>query len=114
LEMRKAYQATVLSISCLKHLALNGSEWNKIEQLIKLLNLFREATEMISTEQSPTLSSTSSIYQVLCDHLQESLNCQSDNDWYVVAIKAGQAKLHKYYPTSDGLAYIVSTGNTIN
>lgn len=117
IEFRKPFQATLQSISSLKKFILDEIEWKKVEEITKLLNLFREATEMLSTQSSPTLSSTSSVYSVLFDHLDKSTmktrptkTSTHEEDWFQRAVKAGKDKLHKYYPTADGLSYIGSTG----
>jgi hypothetical protein len=117
LELKVPYQNALSAIPKLKKYVLNEVEWKRVESLLQVLNLFREATEMMSTASSPTLSSTSQVYQVLFDHLANSLEkmkkSNADNDekvWFTRTIKSGQEKLQKYYPSADGLAYIISTG----
>lgn len=119
-ELRIPYDATIKSVPKLKKYSLSDHEWARISDLVQLLNPFREATEMISNAHSPTLSSTSAVYQVLFDQLNQAVRNTTtravqqvdEENWYIKAIRAGQDKLHKYYPSADGLAYIISTGLT--
>lgn len=68
-EMREPYDLTLRSITKLRTYVLDDDEWHKVDELIKLLSPFREATEMLSNEHSPTISRVSSVYQVLFQHL---------------------------------------------
>lgn len=91
---------------------------------------FQEATVMLSNEHSPTISRIAVVYQELFNHLEKYVKNESHdiglppskrakrNDnrnyptWLVEAAQRGFDKLEKYYPSSDGLVYIVGTGNS--
>lgn len=129
-ELREPYDLTLRSIPKLRKYVLADEEWEKIYELLKLLAPFEEATVMLSNEHSPTMSRIIAVYQGLFDHLEKYVkNDSSDTGllpskrikrnethmhpaWLVEAAQRGLDKLEKYYPTSDGLVYIVGTGNS--
>lgn len=122
LEIRKPLTLTVQSFKQLRHLVLSNDEWNKVMTTINLLKPFKEATKELSEEGVPKLSQTVSIYNALFEHLEkytesrntdyrdgrQGLNLES-NSWIQTAVNAGWTKLMEYYPTSDGLVFVVST-----
>lgn len=127
-EMMVAMVAFDMTLNCIPELrryALNKDEWLMIDELIKLLSPFREATVMLSNEHSPTLSRVTSVYQLLFDHLESyfdqnekgaptakrrSESHRTHPEWLVNAAENGWQKLQKYYPTSDGLVHIGAIG----
>lgn len=131
-ELRSPYDLTLRSVPKLRKYVLTDEEWEKINKLLELLAPFQEATVMLSNEHSPTISRIATVYQVLFDHLEkygkveirdtESVpskrmkknSIQMYPSWLVEAAQRGFEKLEKYYPASDGLVYIVATGNSIS
>lgn len=129
-ELRQPYDLTLTSIPKLRKYSLLDEEWEKIYELINLLAPFQEATVMLSNEHSPTISRISGVYQELFNHLEKYTKSESGdtgllpskrakrNDiqqypvWLVDAAQRGLDKLEKYYPSSDGLVYIVGTGSS--
>lgn len=130
-ELKEPFDLTLTSIPKLRKYVLDESEWDKIGELITLLAPFKEATEMLSNEHSPTISRVSAVYQVLFEHLEKFKsdrdlseptskrvkrnvsNIPTSPSWLVQAAERGLAKLEKYYPSTDGLVYIVNTGNCV-
>lgn len=124
LEIRKPLALTVQSFKQLEYLQLTNDEWNKVQATINLLKPFKEATKELSEEGVPKLSQTVSIYNALFEHLEkyaitrnteyrdgrQGQNLES-NSWIQSAVNAGWTKLMEYYPTSDGLVFVVATGN---
>lgn len=128
IELREPYDLTLTCIPKLKKFILHDEEWEKIQELMNLLAPFKEATVMLSNEHSPTISRISAVYQMLFDHLEKYIKSDRDETdalpakrtkrnniptyptWLVDAAQRGLDKLEKYYPTSDGLVYIVGTG----
>lgn len=128
--LKEPFDLTLQSIPKLRKLVLDENEWKKIDELLELLAPFKEATEMLSNEHSPTVSRISAVYQVLFDHLKtfkttdreqseplskrtkrNTFNVATKPSWLVEAAQSGIEKLEKYYPSADGLVYIVNTGN---
>lgn len=69
-ELKLPLDMTLNCISELRNFSLEDWEWEMVDELIKLLMPFREATIMLSNEHSPTLSRVTSVYQLLFDHLE--------------------------------------------
>lgn len=129
-KLRDPFDLTLRSIPKLRKYVLTDDEWCKVTELIKILSPFREATIMLPNEHSPTMSRVTSVYQVLLEHLEKYTKSKSDlsepgsskrkknnaqevklySDWLVHAAQQGLSKSEKYYPTMDGLVYIVGTG----
>lgn len=70
-ELKQPFDLTLRSIPKLRKYVLDESEWEKIDELLALLALFKEATEMLSNDHSPTVSRVSAVYQALFDHLEK-------------------------------------------
>lgn len=127
-DMMLPFDMTLGCIPKLRKYALNTDEWYMIDELIKLLSPFKEATVMLSNEHSPSLSRVSSVYQLLFDHLEKYIDNDEDEiptkrartsnhrqrperpEWLINAAKKGWEKLQKYYSATDGLVHIVATG----
>lgn len=129
-QLKEPYDLTLRSIPKLRKYVLEDDEWLKVDELMKLLAPFREATVMLSNEHSPTISRVAAVYQALLDHLEKYVKNESDMsgpgpskkrkanapdirlypEWLVTAAKQGLSKLEKYYPSTDGLVYVVGTG----
>lgn len=130
-ELKTPYDLTLRSIPKLRKYVLLDEEWEKIDELLAILAPFQEATVMLSNEHSPTISRIASVYQVLFNHLEKYTKAETRDtesvpskrmkrnsirmypSWLVEAAQRGLDKLEKYYPTSDGLVYIVATGDSI-
>ncbi|KAJ6639605.1 putative AC transposase [Pseudolycoriella hygida] len=127
-DLKHPFDLTLRSIPKLRQYVLDEVEWQKIDELLHLLAPCKEATEMLSNDHSPTVSRVSAVYQVLFDHLQQFKSVNSEPSepsskrmkrntpnvpikppWLIEAAERGLEKLEKYYPTSDGLVYIVNT-----
>lgn len=117
-ELKEPWRRTIQKIPKLRRYLINIDEWLKVEALMRVLEPFKQATEMLSITHSPTISHTSAVYQMLFDHLEATMDYTGDKrsldsgeDWLRTAVAKGFEKLKKYYPSSDGMAYFVSTGN---
>lgn len=124
-EMMVPFDMTLSCIPKLRKYCLSKDEWNMIDELIKLLEPFKEATIMLSNEHSPTLSRLTTVYHHLFGHLEKYIDTTGDEipvkrgrkndqserpEWLIAAADNGWEKLRKYYPSSDGLVHIVATG----
>lgn len=128
-DLKEPFDLTLRSIPKKRKYCLEETEWEKVKDLLALLEPFREATEMLSNEHSPTLSRVSAVYQALFDHLEKFKTIDRDQSqhqskrvkrnttittmpspWLSKAAEDGLAKLEKYYPSTDGLVHIVNTG----
>jgi hypothetical protein len=64
----------------------------------------------MSSEKSPTLGQTVPIYNYLIDNIEDFLeetNTKSDD--IIDAANSAKYKLQQYYPSSDGLVYVIAT-----
>lgn len=124
-EMMLPFDMTLNCIPKLRKYGLSKDEWHMIDELIKLLAPFKEATVTLSNEHSPTLSRLSYVYNHLFGQLEKYIDNteedipakrarkgiqQSRPEWLVSAANNGWEKLQKYHPSSDGLVHIVATG----
>jgi hypothetical protein len=128
LELKMALSSTLTCIKPLTKYKLKCYEWKRVQELTRLLTPFRSATRMISNSHSPTLSRSSAVYQALLSHLTtntEERACVPSGSrtitatgkpkaWVGHCCTAAEEKLRKYYPTSDGLVYLTSTGYYTN
>ncbi|KAJ6647844.1 Zinc finger BED domain-containing protein DAYSLEEPER [Pseudolycoriella hygida] len=87
-ELREPFDLTLRAIHKLRKYILDDDEWCKINELLKILSPFREATVMLSNEHSPTMARVTSVYQVLLNHLEK----YEKNDYDIVP---GPAKRHR-------------------
>lgn len=62
----------------------------------------------MSFEKTPTLSQTIPIYNYLIDKIEDFIDQEVSLDLENAA-KSAKEKLLKYYPSSDGLVYIIAT-----
>lgn len=71
-------------------------------------------TLQIESTEYPLISLCGLIYVNLFEHV-EKFSKNNANEYPVWLVKAAQAayeKLDKYYPSTDGLSYVVGTGTT--
>lgn len=130
-DLKEPFDLTLRSIPKKRKYVLDELEWEKVDDLLVLLKPFREATEMLSNEHSPTLSRVAIVYQALFDHLQKFQSIRQDlpepsskrlkrnssnttipSPWLSQAAHKGLEKLEKYYSSTDGLVHIVNSSNS--
>jgi hypothetical protein len=63
----------------------------------------------MSEANHPTLCQTIPIYNYLIDIIEDFIDQKNPSEDVVVAANSAKDKLLQYYPTSDGLVYIIST-----
>ncbi|CAB5384125.1 unnamed protein product [Rhizophagus irregularis] len=69
----------------------------------------------MSEANHPTLCQTIPIYNYLLDIIEDFIDQKKPSEDVVIAANNAKEKLLRYYPTSDGLVYIISTTQiTIN
>lgn len=127
--LKEPFDLTLRSIPKKRKFVLDETEWEKVDDSLVLLEPFKEATEMLSIDHSPTLSRVTAVYQALFDHLAKfettdressepsskraKRNIAMPPPWLSKAAEDGLNKLEKYYPSTDGLVHIVNTGNCV-
>ncbi len=64
----------------------------------------------MSFAQFPTLGQSVPIYNYLIDKIEDFLDDENtkSND-VIIAANSAKAKLQQYYPSSDGLVYVIAT-----
>ncbi|GBC25678.2 zinc finger BED domain-containing protein RICESLEEPER 2-like [Rhizophagus irregularis DAOM 181602=DAOM 197198] len=89
------------------------TRWNStfymIERAFCLRECFQKATIEISSEKSPTLGQTVPIYNYLIDNIEDFLEEATRSDDIINAANNAKNKLQQYYPSSDGLVYVIAT-----
>jgi hypothetical protein len=63
----------------------------------------------MSSEKSPTLGQTVPIYNYLIDNIEDFLEETTRSDDIINAANNAKNKLQQYYPSSDGLVYVIAT-----
>jgi len=63
----------------------------------------------MSEANHPTLCQTVPIYNYLIDIIEDFIDQKNPSEDVVTAANSAKDKLLHYYPTSDGLVYIIST-----
>ena len=64
----------------------------------------------MSQENIPTMSLSVMVYMELYNHLEGITIDQGHSGIIVEAASKACTKLNKYYPTSDGLVFVMGTG----
>jgi hypothetical protein len=57
----------------------------------------------------PTLGSSVPVYNYLIDNIEDFLDEEQRLNDIVIAANRAKDKIQKYYPTSDGLVYVIAT-----
>lgn len=73
------------------------------------MKYFKIATLEISKSSYPLLGETVPIYNYLIDMLEDFIDDENYNKDVIDAALKAKDKLQQYYPSSDGLAYVIST-----
>lgn len=63
----------------------------------------------MSVAYHPTLNQTVPIYNYLIDAIEDFIDEQNPSQNVISAANNAKSKLLQYYPSSDGLVYIIST-----
>lgn len=63
----------------------------------------------MSEANHPTLCQTIPIYNYLLDIIEDFIDQKNPSEDVITAANNAKNKLLQYYPTSDGIIYIVST-----
>ncbi|CAB4416041.1 unnamed protein product [Rhizophagus irregularis] len=93
----------------LKIYLLSDEDWNRIQEVESLMECFQTATLAMSEANHPTLCQTIPIYNYLLDIIEDFIDKKKPSEDVVIAANNAKEKLLRYYPTSDGLVYIIST-----
>ncbi|CAB4488750.1 unnamed protein product [Rhizophagus irregularis] len=93
----------------LKIYLLSDEDWNRIQEVESLMECFQTATLAMSEANHPTLCQTIPIYNYLLDIIEDFIDQKKPSEDVVIAANNAKEKLLRYYPTSDGLVYIIST-----
>lgn len=126
-ELKTAYMEACNVIPEFSRFLLTENEWVNVNLLIEILQPFKDTTLLISKDR-PTLADTTWAYQVMFTHLEKYMESavrsgpsrnkrlkrtppgQLYPDWLINAARNGWEKVKQYYPSSDGLVYVVATG----
>ncbi|GES96419.1 zinc finger BED domain-containing protein RICESLEEPER 2-like [Rhizophagus clarus] len=107
-------QCVALNVKSLELIPDIRTRWNSTFYMIKrafcLRECFQKATIEMSSENSPTLGQTVPIYNYLIDNIEDFLketNTKSND--IINAANDAKSKLQQYYPSSDGLVYVIAT-----
>nr|CAG8461740.1 12919_t:CDS:2 [Entrophospora candida] len=81
----------------------------KLKRLKNLLECFQKATLEMSKSSYPTLGSSVPVYNYLIDNIEDFLDEKQHLNDIVTAANRAKDKIQKYYPTLDGLVYVIVT-----
>jgi len=109
LEYKDIIDVTTSVIRELRLLTIEEEEWKLLSELTELLKPFKEATKIISTQSTTTLSRITGMYQVLLDMLDAAIEKFGETPVGKAAYE-GREKLVSYYTICDGTSFIVATG----
>ena len=87
-------------LQCFK---LSKQEWELLEQLFPLLNVFLEATKKISQSNCPLLHNIIPIFDILTHILDDHIDDNTKLPAVQAAACHGHAMLNKYYSITDDL-----------
>ena len=124
-EMQIPFEWTLQMDRSLRKWILTEAEWTKIKKLIEFLTPFKTASDRLS-QNDASLSRCVSTYQFLFKHLEKYIvdptrglkgfdktSGESYPTYLQIAAKSGWEKIKKYYPSSDGFAYVGGTGELL-
>jgi hAT family C-terminal dimerisation region/Domain of unknown function (DUF4413) len=121
LKLRQAIDSTLRSDRNFATLFLEDDDWKSLTHLNSFLEPFKEVTVFMSSEKFPSVSFCAMVYNTVFDHLKayipdqnkksstDSGNVNETPDWITAAAQSAWNKLEKYYPSSDGLVYVLGT-----
>ncbi|CAG8848217.1 17511_t:CDS:2, partial [Gigaspora margarita] len=81
---------------------------NLQQPLDEVVSADKKATLEISASNYPTLNYSIPIYNYLLNMIENFLNEDSYSSDIITAISKAKNKLYKYFPTTNGLVYIIS------
>ncbi|CAG7816454.1 unnamed protein product, partial [Allacma fusca] len=106
-EMRPAFEHILANEPQLASFKVSQAEWILISEMIKLLEPFWKMTVYLSKAKVPSMALSAAVYIELYNHLEGYTKEMGHRDEICAAAAAACSKLNKYYPTSDGLVYIM-------
>ncbi|CAG8796190.1 12516_t:CDS:2, partial [Dentiscutata erythropus] len=110
LEMHEAINAITYLDKDLQSLQLDIDEWDKIREVVIILEIFVRTTKMIESAKYPMLASIIPIYNYLIDELIKHRNNLNHSYEIITAVNAGLIKLESYYSRTNNTAiYIIAT-----
>ncbi|OXA47595.1 putative AC transposase [Folsomia candida] len=121
-EYQKPLECTLRMESKLIGWILTQEQWKMVHNMTCFLQPFKAMTELMSKQDFPTISFCSLVYSKIFLHLEKyrvdakrklkAIDPKTGRPfptWVRIAAKEVHEKLDKYYPSSDGLAYVVGT-----
>lgn len=82
--------------------------WKNLKSVCDLLGPLRDATEVLSGQQYPTLSMVVPFYNALLTNLESKCNQNGSSAFLADAANAAYCKLYKYYDISSELCTIAT------
>lgn len=76
---------------------MSNDKWDYIKTLINILHLFATLTQSLSRYNKPTINFTFSFYNILFNHIEDSINKFENNDLLSDILASTCLKLQYYY-----------------
>ncbi|CAG7815583.1 unnamed protein product, partial [Allacma fusca] len=106
-DMKLAYDHLTTKEHKLFKYKLTLQDWDLIKDMMDLLEPFRKMTVYLSKAKIPTMALSAAVYIELYNHLESYKKANGKGEEICSAAAAACDKLNKYYPTSDGLVYVM-------
>jgi hypothetical protein len=96
LKVQNVLDAVARTEGELNNNVLTKVEWNRLKQLVEILQPFKEATVIMSSSSYPTLSMVVPFYHELLKTLEDSMNNNEIPEWLSQGCDAAKKKLLNY------------------
>lgn len=80
---------------------MSNDEWDHIKTLIDILHPFTTITQSLSRCDEPTINFTFPFYNILFNHLEDSIDKFEDDDLLSDALESAHSKLQHYYSETE-------------
>lgn len=90
-------------------LKLSHKEWNTMDNIQEMLEIFEHATMYMSQALNPTLPHVIPIYNLILDELEKFIQKPTKNLVCRNAMKEAKEKIEEYYKRQEQAAYAITT-----
>jgi uncharacterized protein DUF4413 len=78
------------------------------EQILKFFKPFKEVTTIMSGSTYPTLSTTVPLYNILIDHIEDTVDLENADQIIIAAAATCKEKLEEYYNKTNKTCLIAT------
>ena len=84
-----------------KNLRMSDDEWRHIKTLVDILHPFASLTQSLSRHDEPTINLAFPFYNIMFNHLEDSIDRFEDDDLLSDVLARACSKLQHYYSETE-------------